>query len=449
MRKALLLWLLMSTLATMALAQGHKIQLRFSHYFPQKVRLAYYYEDKQYLQVDSASQSGNTVTFEGPYNLQPGIYTVILDSSHVSFELLVDKQNQNFQMKCDVLDPQKTMKVTGSEMNARFFDYQRMMTGFIRRQNELDTARKYAAASDTAAIDKKISALGSEIEAAWKKTVADNPGTLLADMLSCMHARNYGYDQMYDYVNFQQSGLIRTPFYYNVIRAHIARYLNANASHYEIIRKNDWLISKTIGNADMYHYMTAYMLNFYRTFFKLGINEVFVHLADKYFLADTVKGLPEENRAMIKEQRDIYAASIPGSDARNVRMAKTLTGDSLNILSGNHNTVFLLFWSNGCGHCDSAENALKYYYSELQRHNVTVISVNNDKHSVETLRQNTQKKKFPWLDVCDIEEKSFYRQYYYVVSTPVMYVIDDKNRILQKVVGEDQITETAKRYSGN
>lgn len=433
------------SLASGIMAQGYNIQIKFANYFPQKVRLAYYYEDKQYLAVDSAAQKGSTVTFSGKDRLYPGIYSVILDSSKVTFEILIDDANQNFQMKCDVDDPQKTMKITGSDMNDRFYDYQRAMTNLMRRRQELDTARKYA--SDTLAIDKKLADLDNEIDETWRKTVDENQGTFLADMLNCMNARNFGFDKMTDYVNFGQRGLIRTPFFYNIIRAQIAHYLNADAHYLEIIRQNDIFIAKTKANEDVYHYVTAYMLNFYRTFFKLGINEVFVHLADKYFLADGIN-ISADNRNMIKEQRDIYAASIPGSDAKDIRMAKTLTGDSIDVLKIKHEAMFLLFWSNGCGHCDSAENALKFYYNDLVKSGVVVVSVNNDKHDIKYLRQNTEKKAFPWLDVCDTEEKSYYRQYYYVVSTPIMYVIDDRNRIVQKVVGEANITEVAKRYSG-
>ncbi len=434
-------------MAILSYAQsGYNISFKFQHYFPQKVRLTYFYEDKQYLAVDSASQSGNTVTFKGDHPLYPGIYSVILDSSKVTFELLIDDLNQNFQGKCDVANIQKTMKITGSDLNSKFYDYQRLMTELITKRAELDSARKNVSA-DTAKIDIELSKIDIKVEDAWRNTVAENPNTFLADMLNCMNARNFGFEKMTDYVNFGQKGLIRTPFFYNVIRAQIAHYLNANASAYEIIRKNDAFIDKTKASEDVYHYVTAYMLNFYRTFFKLGINEVFVHLADKYFLAPDVN-ISAENRKMIQEQRDIYAASIPGSDARDIRMAKTMTGDSVDVLQINHEIMFLLFWSNGCGHCDSAENALKYYYDGLVKNGVVVISVNNDKHDIKYLRQNTEKKNFPWLDVCDTDEKSYYRQYYYVVSTPIMYVIDDKNRIVQKVVGEDHITEVAKRYSG-
>ena len=277
------------------------------------------------------------------------------------------------------------------------------------------------------------------------RTVEENKGNILSDMLDCLNATTHPGNEQLEHVNFSNPALLRTPFFFKVVRAHIARHIEDG--QYEIMRQNDLIISKAMANTAVYHYVTGYLLTFYRTFYKLGINEVFVRLADRYFLHDTVKDLSAENRQMIKEQRDIYAASMPGSKAVNIRVRNTITGDSLNVFDNIKDKLLLLFWANGCGHCDSAENAIKYYYNGLIKNNITVISVTNDKHSYESLQYNSKKKDFPWTDCCDVENKSRYREYYYVVSTPVLYIIDRQGYIIQKSVGEDRITETVQRLS--
>ncbi len=429
-----------------AMAQDFKITMKFSHYKPQKVRLTHFFEDKQYLDIDSAQQNGNTVWFEGEGELYPGIYSIILEGDdRQSFEILVDHDNQFMTLKCDVQDIQKTMKVTGSEINSRFFDYQRSMTDFHRRRADLDSAKKKILdttggripdSSKAKVYDDQIDKITDQIKQFCAKTIAENKGNFLADMLDCMDASDLPLEEMYEHINFAQKGLIRTPFLYKALFKHIARGIEQ--SHYEIMRQSDMLINRAKEDDDMYHYISGYLLNFYRTFFKGGINEVFVHLADKYFLSD--KDLPPQNREMIQQQRDIYASSIVGNLAHPVRMRKTVEGDSINILD-DHDILFVMFWSNGCGHCDAAEKVLMENYDGLTKADIKIITVNNDKHSYETLRANTVKKDFPWLDVCDAEDTSRYREYYYVVSTPILYVINSKNRIIQKAVGEDQIEE--------
>ena len=436
-------------------AQDFKLTMKFSHYKPQKVRLTHFFEDKQYLDIDSAQQDGNTVWFEGEGELYPGIYSIILNDSGTSFEILVDHDNQFMTFKADVNDIQKTMKVTGSEINARFFDYQRAMTDLNRKRIDLDTLRRRALDTtggrkpDSAKADNykgQMDRIDDYVKDLLQKTVAANKGNMLADVLDCMDAYELDLREMYNHVNFAQKGLIRSPFLVKVLFKHIARTIEDNP--YEIMRQNDLLIEKTKADEDMFHYVSGYLLNFYRTFFKGGINEVFVHLADKYFLDDPENGLAPENRRIIQEQRDIFASSMVGSMAHPIRMRRTIEGDSIDVLDSHNGTIFLLFWSNGCGHCDSAEKSLMEVYDGLVKNNIRVISVNNDKHSFETLRANAVKKAFPWTDVCDTDDNnSRYREYYYVVSTPIMYIIDTNKRIVQKCVGEDQIDELARRMS--
>ncbi|MCR5454873.1 MAG: DUF4369 domain-containing protein, partial [Bacteroidales bacterium] len=131
------LWILTLLMPLVAGAQDFKLTMKFSNYTPQKVRLTHFFEDKQYLDIDSAHQKGNTVWFEGKGELYPGIYSIILDSSKTSFEILIDHDNQFINFKCDVNDIQGTMKVSGSEINARFFEYQRAMTDFNRKRAHL------------------------------------------------------------------------------------------------------------------------------------------------------------------------------------------------------------------------------------------------------------------------------------------------------------------------
>ncbi|MBQ1884805.1 MAG: DUF4369 domain-containing protein, partial [Bacteroidales bacterium] len=129
----LIFTILLTASALVSMAQGYELKLRATDAPPQKVRLAYYYEEKQYLVTDSAPTEKGYYVFKGNQQLPAGIYSIILDGSGQYFDLLIDGNNQNFVMKCSANDPQKTMKITGSDINAKFFDYQRRMTELVRQ----------------------------------------------------------------------------------------------------------------------------------------------------------------------------------------------------------------------------------------------------------------------------------------------------------------------------
>lgn|GEM_PF-2638393 len=445
MRIVATIWFIVLSLS--AVAQGYDIRLRLADAQPQKVRLAYYYEDKQYLVTDSAPTEKGVYVFRGNYLLPAGIYSVIMEGSGQYFDLLIDNDNQNFQMRCSAADPQKTMKITGSDVNAKFYDYQRRMTHLVQQQRDLDTLKKYEKDSvKREQIDLKLSKIDSQYEQAWRNEAAANANTIFADVLNGLNATTFRGDSMFHYINFAQPGLIRTPFFYKCVRAHIARHIEENP--YEIMRQTDRIIAMSKANMDVYHYVTAYLLNFYRTFYKLGMNEVFVHIADNYFLADTVKNLPEETRSMIENQRNIYRSSIVGYDAYNFKARRVGGEDTIDIFDyAGNKPILLMFWANGCGHCDSAENAIKFYYSGLVKNGFQVFTLCNDDFSYESIKANSERKNFPWIDLCDTKNVSRFREYYYVVSTPIMYVIDEKRRVAAKLIGEDRISNALQQLS--
>ena len=448
MKKYVLFFIIILLISGSCIAQGFKITAKISKAKPQKATLAYYFEDKQYVAVDSGKIENNSFVFTGKKNLPSGIYCVILKDDSQYFDLLIDPENQNFTLKADISDIQKTMKFYGSQLNNDFYDYQRLMTKIIVRRNELDTLKKYETDSTKIPqIDEKLDKIDQEIDNAWKTTAKEHAGTFLADVLNCMNASNYAGTEMFKYINFAQPGLLRTPFFYNKIRTHIARHIESGA--WNINYETDRIINLAAANEDVYHYVTSYLLNFYRTFYKYGINEVFIHIADTYFLPDTVKNLNPESRNAIKEQRDIYNASMPGQIFKDIKLANTYTGDSIKLSQTTPKAKLLLFWANGCGHCDSAENALKFYYNDLKKRNIEVISICNDNFSREGIKQNAERKNFPWNDYCDVKNYSRYREYYYVVSTPLLFFIDKNGKIVQKTAGEDNITRIAKQLSGH
>lgn len=438
--------ILFGMLTFCGMAQGYEIKVKPSDATPQKVRLAYYYEDKQYLVTDSAPSEKGFYVFRGKELLPPGIYLVILEKSGQMVDILIDNNNQNFVMRFDDKEPQKTMKITGSDVNAEFYNYQRLMTQLITRRNELDTAQKYERDSlKRDRIDVQLSEIDRKYDQAWRDVAQQFPNTILADMLSCLNATTFSGDSMFQFVNFSQTGLLRTPFFYKVIRAHIARHIDDGA--HEIMRQTDRLINMTKGNKEIYNYVTWYLLNFYRTFYKLGMNEVFVHIAEKYYLSNP-GGYSDELIKMVENQCDIFRSAMVGYDAHGFSARRVGTDDTINIFDfAGSKPIILMFWSNGCGHCDSAENAIKFYYSGLVKNGYQVYTVCNDNFSYEYIKTNSERKNFPWIDLCDTENLSRYREYYYVVSTPIMYVIDDKRRIAAKLVGEDHITNALQQMS--
>lgn len=438
----LILWLLPLCLKA---DDGHKIILKIKNCEAQKVRLAYYYEDKQYLEIDSLKSENGAYIIEGEKKLPKGIYSVILSKNGVSFDLLIS-DNQHFSLKIDANNTQSSAKFDNSIENQNFYSYQKEMSSYLKAQAELDTAKKRSSDSlKIAKIEKDLQILDDKYLNLWQKYANENKGNFFADVLNCMNANGFSGQEMYNHINFKQEGLIRTPFFYKMIRTHIAR--NIESGVLAINQSNKELIKLCKEKDEVYKYVTAYLLNFYQTFYKIGMNECYIYLAENYFLPAPEKDLAKENRKNIEKQIDIFKSSLVGNKAKNLKLRETKeNGDSINILNFKEEYLFLLFWSKGCGHCDSAENAIKFYYDGITKSNIKVLSVNIDRHDFDYQLRSVKEKEFLWTNLCDTENNSRFREYFYVINSPIMYVIDKKGIINNKFYGEENITKAIEYY---
>lgn len=442
----LLLYTLFFSWVACAQNKGYHIEVKVKNLPNSQAQLAYYFEDKQYLVADGKTNEKGIVTFKGDEKLPTGLYILFFPESNLFLDLIVS-EDQEFVIDSEKDDFTKKLRISGSADNKAFLEYQVQMSELVMQQQTIDTLAKYTQNPDSV---KWCTSEHEKLQKAFAQTnkiaVEQNEETFFADILLAMNAAEISGDAMWDAVNFNQAGLIRTPFFYRLIRMHIGRYIEMPPQ--VINQKTDLLMSKAKVNDEMYRYIAGYLLNFYRSFTKVGMNEVFVHIAETYFLQGKASWIEPSGLKLIAEQTEIFKASMPGQTARNVKLA-TLTGDSLSLHHVNARVTLVFFWSTGCGHCTTAIDGLKQYYAVLKSKNIEIIGVNIDAGSMEQLNKHMAANPVAWTTCTDIKNASRYKEYYYVASSPIMYVLDDKKVIRNKLIGELQIVETAKLLSEN
>src|SRR5687768_2561115 len=100
---------------------GHKIKGTISNYQGSHAFLAMLYGGNQYM-VDTAQIYNGTFTFESRYDLQSGVYLVILPPAS-SFLLLVDQNEREIAFTADANDIENTIVFNGSKDNTAYYEY--------------------------------------------------------------------------------------------------------------------------------------------------------------------------------------------------------------------------------------------------------------------------------------------------------------------------------------
>lgn len=416
-------------------SQGYKIKLEIKGAENQELWFAHYYED-QYITVNQIKldEKGSGL-LSSDKKLDGGIYVFAFADTKY-FDVLIS-DDQDFAISTDTTDLVMNMKIKGSEDNSILYEYQQQVVNLTNSKLKLENEKSLL--TDSSKINEKeieIALVNNKMADLWKQTAEKYPKSFFTVLLRAMHCFEApeGEDP-FSFVDFSDDRLIRTPFFYNIIRYHIATYIDETPD--KIIKSNEELLKKCT-NDTVYQYVATYLLNFYRTFFKIGINEVFCNLAENHFLNGKGYWLDSAAVKIISNQNDIYKSSNIGSDAFDFKVL-TIAGDSTGVLDFDSEFRFLFFWSIGCGHCETAAETLKQNREKIEALNIDILGINNDGKNIEEWKKYLTKQNYLWLNGIDTSETSRYREYYYVCSTPLMFVIDKNHKIVNKMYGEDLI----------
>jgi thiol-disulfide isomerase/thioredoxin len=329
------------------------------------------------------------------------------------------------------------MKVKDSKENELFFNYQLKVLEYKTLLSEYENFLKNKELDSALLQEKKTKKLSveKELNQFVEANKTKNKGTYLAKILSAMDSP--GFEQF----PFSDSELLRTPFYHNYIRLFIKKNIEKHSSY--IMQETDNFLDSLKKSEQCFRYTAGYLLNFYNNFYRNGINSIFVHIADKYFLPDKAGWLGNNELEQIKKRRDFLAQGLPGNQAQDLIMESN-TGEYLSLLQVTAKTTFLYFWSTGCGHCTKATQILNENYKALKEKNIEIYAVNVEKNKEDWLKK-IEENNLLWINCMDVNEDSDYRDKYYVYGSPLLFIIDTEKKINAVFNGEIEIENAVKQ----
>ncbi len=421
--------------AQTSFSQTYKISIDAKNAKNGKIQFGYYYDDQQLLvqkiTLDDKGQGILTDTVA----LRKGLYFIAFNQSKF-FDLIID-ENQTFSIKTDTSNLIKKTKFTGTKINTIFLNYQQKISTLnIEKTGLLEKSKqKIIDTTEFDRINHRIIQI-DKIQEEMQQEISDKyPESFLTSLLKASAIPDI------TQFDFDDERLIISPFLYKIIRRHIAKFINYPAS--TIIIETDRLINKTKNNEKIYQYTISYLLNFYNSFYKIGMNEIFAHVANTYFLPNKVDWITLEHLASLSERVERLSASFIGKSASELKMEST-TGEFFSLLEVNTPTTFLYFWSSNCGHCENSSAILKKHYQELIDHKIEIFAVSTDSRKSDFI-EAVENNEYEWINCIDINNTTNFRELYYVVSSPILYVIDKDKKIIGKYVGEIEIENLVKR----
>ena len=495
MKKILLSFSLLSIVASISAQTGHDIKINFKNCKDTVVYLAFYQFDKSYLADTCKKVVKGNIVFKGKNSLDKGVYYLVSQDKARYFDFFISDNNQKLVINTDTADLVKNLKSPTSKENDDFFSYIKFITSKNKEYGEVRTKTKGMNAKDSAAfINEKAKVLNETVAAFEKTFMEQHKGMFVGDVINLkmekeakdipkasngrpdsVYIYNYYKNHFWDGVNFEDDGIMRTPFFADKLKKYFNSVIIQNPDTVNV--EIDRIMSKTKSGTSMQKLLLAHFLYTYESSKMMGFDKVFVHIIDNYIRTGMGKGVYEDKTIeKIKERGDILKPLLLGSQAPDLLMidttghkqvakmgfdtVKTSQGatklyyDNVQTLaqlfkplySTKADYLVLVFWDVDCGHCQTEIPKLLEEYHDIQKekYDIKVYSVYTQ-HDYAKYHKYIIDHKLDWINVYDGVHINNIKEKYDIYSTPVIYVLDKDKRIKAKRIGTEQVKDIIKQ----
>ncbi|MGM0530181.1 MAG: thioredoxin-like domain-containing protein [Bacteroidota bacterium] len=447
--------------------QGYEIQVQIKGLKNSELYLGFHHGNQQFIKDTIKLDENGQGAFKGSDPIQQGIYLVITPKKKY-FEILVG-EDQHFSLETNVNDFINTLEFRGSEINQAFNDYQK----FMMKQNQQSAAlkKKLKAAEsskDSTKIKDRLEELDKKVENHWDSIISEYSNSLLAviikgmkkvevpdfdiadsdknrDSLQWEKRYQFHKDHYFDHIDLSDSRLVRTPILHKKIDHYFNNILVQKPD--SIIPQVDRIVSKTRDSEETFQYVVQYLLNHYQQSNVMGMDEVFVHIAEKYYLSGEAEWADSSTRSKLQDRVNKIKPNIIGKTAPELKLITT-SGEITSLHDIDSEYTLLYFWEPSCSHCKKLTPKIRDLYKDYSRDQLEIFAVYTQTDRKEWM-EYLNNKELDWINTYDPKYVSNFRNKYDVYSTPTVYLLDKDKTIVAKRLDFESLKKMLEQKIGN
>lgn len=460
----LVLSLLLFSFAANAQNEGYNIKVKINNSEDKQLMLVTYYGTSNKI-VDTAyvGKKGE-FEFKGDKPLVGGMYLIVFEKKNY-FEILIDK-DQEFSIESDTKDLVGNMKIKGSKDNTDFYNLMFYMNDLQSKRTPLETEYKNELTSETRKkeLENQIRAIGKEADDYKFKYMDENPNDLFAIILKASkepetptelpkndkgepdstYIYKYYRAHFFDNFDFADERLLHTRFYAQKIKKYWTKVIPQNPD--TLITEAIRIIELSKSNKETYKFNIWYFTYAAETSNIMGMDAVFVGLGKKYYLTGEADWVNPQVLKNMTDRIKTLDNILIGKPAPSMIMQNT-DFKLVSLYDVEANYTIVLFWDPDCGHCRHEIPRIKKWCIEnTAKYKVKVFSVCSDTNVV---KWNKSIKEFgieEWTNVNGPRSVTGnYHDSYDIISTPTIYLLDKKKKIIAKRLSDAQVESFIER----
>ncbi len=437
--------------------QGYELKMKFTNVKDTTCILMHHYGEKQMIKDTAHIDAKGNAVFKGSKTLDGGMYLLAFPSKKY-FELIIDRE-QFFSLQCDTINMVKSMKIKGSQDNEKFYEYLLFIENKSAIAGPLSKSLSKTKNQDSIkSMQKQLADIEKEVKQYKKDYVKNNPQSFLSKIFnasaeveipetpSLPNGRKdstfpYRYNKAHywDNVDLNDDRLMRSPVIHNKVKFYFEKMILQSPD--TIIKEVDALAKKASGK-EIYKYIVYYVTFTYETSKYMGMDAVFVHMGNSYYYKkEQSPWVDSVSRAKIMGKVRILEKLLIGLQAPPLTVPDS-TGAFNQLYNANAKYTVLFFWDPECGHCKKSTPKLKEFYEKYKDQGVEVFAVDIEDNK-DAWKKYLRDNNLKWINCSNGagNGKVYYnlKTYYDVYSTPVIYILDEKKKIIAKRIDAEQL----------
>ena len=440
-------------------AEKYRIKIKIGGVSDRNAYLAFHYGDQVIIGDTARIDANGEFEISGDGSLPGGVYRIMMGKRNYFEFLMADEQD--FELTTDVVNYINFMKVHGSLENILFNQYQRFLLvqdKKTRRINkQIEKLKKKPGKRDSIKIlRKQVKAVEEENNEYRAKMAAENPDCFISTIFNTMSSPdvpeppknwkgevtdtlfelNFTKKHYWNNVDFTDSRLVRTPILHGKVDIWLKNLTFPTAE--DGINNVDELFNRAMVNEDVFKYVANQTAKYYRKSNVIGLDAVYVHIADNYLLKrDIAPWIKGEEKQKIRRRLAKMKPNIIGNKAPNIAL-NDREGNRISMREIDAEYTVVFFWDYECPFCQDSMPRWKSIYNKYKDKGLEFYAVCINTDDPNQWTKYIDQNKLEWINVIG-NERARYSQQYNVDGTPTVYLLDKEKKIISKKLKETQL----------
>jgi len=444
---------------------GYEISVSIDDFNQDKLILGYYMGSRQYV-VDTAYRNADDAfVFEGDSSLDGGVYLVILPPKNEYFHLLINPDEQHFSVQTKQSALLNSLEVSGSSENDLYYEYLRFINTRMAERGKLEATMKSADEKKKAKASEKLVELHKEVLDHQKGLIEKRPKSMTALLLlgsqeitipdppakadeqeQQLFRFKYYRQHFFKNLDLNDERIVRTPYLYGKVMTYLDQLTSQDGD--SLNTAIDYLFKLFGDNEAAQKFYLPELVNKYAKSDVVGMDKVYVHLIDQYYVEGKVPWASEKDLKQLQKAASKMRPTLIGKKAPNINVFDPYK-QSINLHKIEAKYILLYFWSPDCGHCKKKIPVLRDMYMEkLLPLGVKVVAVCSKTYKDEKACWDfvKDKKMNNFLNVWDPYYRSKFKILYNIEQTPKLFLLDKNKNIISKQIDVTQVIEVIEMH---